>query len=69
MASKPFLGLEPAGDYPIHIIVRSGRVKLLGVVDREADKTLAGVRAREVPGSFEIENLLMVENEKTSSKP
>ena len=56
-----FPGMEPAGDYPIHIIVKNGRITLLGVVDNESDKTLAGVKAREVPGAFAVENNLMVE--------
>jgi len=63
-----FPGMEPAGDYPIHIIVKNGKIKLLGVVDSESDKTLAGMRAREVPGSFGVENLLVVENERRSTK-
>ncbi len=57
-----FPGTEPAGDYPIHIIVKNGRVLLLGVVDSESDKTIAGVRAREVPGSFAIDNELAVDH-------
>ena len=56
-----FPGMEPAGDYPIHIIVKNGRVMLLGVVDNESDKTVAGLRAREVPGTFDVENQLVVE--------
>src|SRR5262245_21056718 len=56
-----FPGMEPAGDYPIHIIVQNGRVMLLGVVDNENDKTVAGLRAREVPGTFAVENQLVVE--------
>ena len=56
-----FNGFEAAGDYPIHIIVQNGRMTLLGVVESEADKTVAGIRAREVPGSFGVDNLLMVE--------
>jgi osmotically-inducible protein OsmY len=56
-----FPGMEPAGDYPIHIIVKNGHITLLGVVDSEGDKTLAGLRAREVPGSFGVENDLIVE--------
>jgi len=56
-----FPGMEPAGDYPIHIIVQNGRVVLLGVVDNESDKTVAGLRAREVPGTFDVENQLAVE--------
>jgi BON domain len=56
-----FPGLEPAGDYPIHIIVKNGRVMLLGVVDNDSDKTVAGLRAREVSGTFDVENQLVVE--------
>src|SRR5215813_2176514 len=56
-----FPGMEPAGDYPIHIIVQRGRVMLLGVVDNESDKNVAGFRAREVSGTFEVENQLVVE--------
>jgi BON domain-containing protein len=63
-----FLGFEFAGDYPIHIIVKNGRIKLLGVVDSESDKTLAGLRAREVPGSFGVENMLMVETGNRSTR-
>ena len=59
-----FPGLEPAGDYPIHIIVKNGRVTLLGIVDTESDKTVAGLRAREVPGAFGVDNQLVVESDK-----
>jgi osmotically-inducible protein OsmY len=54
-------GMEPAGDYPIHVIVRNGRVDLMGVVDDEGDKTIAGMKARQIPGSFEVKNDLIVE--------
>jgi hyperosmotically inducible protein len=63
----PFPGMEPAGDYPIHIIVKNGRTQLLGVVDNESDKTVAGMKAREVPGTFAVQNDLMVEKEVKSS--
>jgi len=64
-----FPGMEPAGDYPIHIIVHNGRVMLLGVVDSESDKTVAGLRAREVPGTFDVANQLVVEgSDKRSSE-
>ncbi len=56
-----FLGMEPLGDYPLHIIVKNGKITLLGVVDAESDKTIAGLRAREVPGSFGVENEIVVE--------
>jgi hypothetical protein len=64
----PFTGFEPAGDYPIHIVVKNGRVMLFGVVDNETDKRMAEIRAREVPGSFAVENHLIVFNPSQSSK-
>jgi hypothetical protein len=63
-----FPGSEPAGDYPIHIIVKNGRITLLGVVDNESDKTVAGMRARGVPGSFGVENELMVDLPRTETR-
>jgi hyperosmotically inducible protein len=45
----------------IHIIVKNGRVALEGVVDTEADKTVAGLKAREIGGVFEVKNNLRVE--------
>lgn len=45
----------------IHIIVKNGRVTLEGVVDTEGDKTIAGMKAREVGGTFEVTNNLRVE--------
>lgn len=45
---------------PIRIIVKNGRVTLEGVVDSEADKDIAGVRAKSVPGSFSVTNNLQV---------
>jgi osmotically-inducible protein OsmY len=59
--------MEPAGDYPIHIIVKNLRVMLLGVVDNESDKTLAYMKARQVPGSLDVKNELMVEGKNGSS--
>jgi hypothetical protein len=49
-----------AGDYPIHIVVKALRITLLGVVDNETDKNVAGLKAR-VPGSLNVDNQLMVE--------
>jgi hypothetical protein len=67
MSPARFPGMEPLGDYPIHIIVKNGKITLLGVVDNEADKTVAGMRAREVAGSFGVENELVVLNQSKSS--
>lgn len=46
----------------IHIIVKNGRVTLEGVVDNEADKNLAGLRANGVPNVFEVKNSLVVKS-------
>lgn len=61
-APSPFLGTEPGGDYPIHVIVKEGHVELLGVVDHEGDKTMAAMKARHVPGSLSVDNELVVES-------
>jgi hyperosmotically inducible periplasmic protein len=45
---------------PIHIIVNHGHVTLEGVVDRQSDKNLAGIRANGVPGVFSVQNNLVV---------
>ena len=58
-----FPGMQPFGNYPIQIIVKNGRIVLLGIVNNEADKTIAGVRAREVTGVFSVTNDLVVTKE------
>jgi osmotically-inducible protein OsmY len=45
---------------PIRISVQNGHVELYGVVDSEADKNAAGIRANSVPGVFSVENDLQV---------
>lgn len=47
----------------IHIIVDGGRATLKGVVDTQADKDQAYIRARGVPGLFAVTNELMVKGE------
>lgn len=56
----------PIGFHPIHIIVDNGNITLTGVVDTEADKDIAGLRANGVPGAFSVDNQLHVVSE---SKP
>jgi hyperosmotically inducible periplasmic protein len=46
---------------PIRIIVKNGHVTLEGVVDNEADKNTAGIRANGVSGTFSVTNNLAVE--------
>ena len=55
-----FPGMQPFGNYPIHIIVKGGRTTLLGAVDNSVDKRLAEVRAREVTGVFAVDNDLAI---------
>ena len=61
--ARRFPGLQPFGNYPIHIVVKNGRTTLIGLVDNDADKTVAGFRAREVSGVFGVTNDLVVDNE------
>ncbi|HXE89498.1 MAG TPA: BON domain-containing protein [Terriglobales bacterium] len=51
------LGVNP----PIRIIVKRGHATLEGVVDSEADKNTAGIRAKGVSGLFSVTNNLRVE--------
>ena len=45
---------------PIRIIVKNGNVTLEGVVDNQADKDMAGVKANSVSGVFSVTNDLQV---------
>ena len=46
---------------PIHIIAKNGNVTLKGIVLTEADKQLAFMAARSVPGVFDVKNELQIE--------
>jgi hyperosmotically inducible protein len=48
---------------PIHIIVANGRATLKGIVDSKADAQLAYVRARGVPGLFDVKNDIQIASE------
>ncbi|HEX3354833.1 MAG: BON domain-containing protein [Terriglobales bacterium] len=48
---------------PIRIIVKNGKVTLEGVVDSEADKNIANIRANSVSGIFGVTNNLQVVKE------
>jgi osmotically-inducible protein OsmY len=48
---------------PIRISVQNGHVTLYGVVDSQADKNAAGIRANTVPGVFSVTNDLQVANQ------
>lgn len=57
---RRYPGEQPFGTYPIHIVVNRGRILLVGTVDSKFDKIIAEARAREIPGSFAVENALVV---------
>ena len=48
---------------PIHIIVDRGRATLRGIVASRADAQIAYMRARAVPGLFDVKNELLIESE------
>ena len=57
----PALNRYALGAHPsIHILVKNGEVTLEGVVDREADRNLAGLLANGVFGAFSVTNNLRV---------
>ncbi len=45
---------------PIRVVVDHGNVTLRGVVSNDAEKRIAEMRAREVPGVYRVENQLVV---------
>jgi hyperosmotically inducible periplasmic protein len=47
----------------IHIIVSRGKLVLKGVVSNKSDSNLANIRARGVPGIFDVRNDLRVERD------
>jgi hyperosmotically inducible periplasmic protein len=51
--------IDPAR--PIRIIVDNGHVTLYGSVDSAMDKTIAGLKANQLPGAFSVDNKLQVE--------
>lgn len=48
---------------PIHIIVNHGRATLKGVVATKGDANIAYIRARGVPGLFDVKNELQIESQ------
>jgi osmotically-inducible protein OsmY len=58
--------IDPAK--PIRITVVNGNVTLSGVVDNQADKDVANIRANGVPGVFKVVNNLQVAGGKEKSE-
>lgn len=53
-------GLEPLGNYAIHVVVKRGRVTLYGLVDNDVDRAKAALDARGVFGVMAVENRIQV---------
>src|SRR5262245_24612643 len=68
MIAAPFFGLEPIGNFAIHILVKAQVVTLVGVVDSEGDKTIAGLRAQGVPIVTSVNNDLDVVTNASATK-
>ena len=58
--------IDPAR--PIRIAVQNGNVQLYGVVDSQADKDTAQIRANGVPGVFSVKNYIQVANQPAESQ-
>jgi osmotically-inducible protein OsmY len=59
--------IDPAK--PIRISVQNGNVELYGMVDTQADKDTAYLRANGVPGVFSVKNYLQVANQPAEKQP
>jgi hyperosmotically inducible periplasmic protein len=58
--SRLALGLEPLGNYAIHVVVKGGRVTLYGYVDNAVDRDKASFDARGIFGVMGVENRIEV---------
>ena len=67
MGLGPFAAFETRWRLPDSHHREGGEIKLLGIVDNESDKNLAGIRAGSVSGSFGVENELTVERKASNS--
>jgi osmotically-inducible protein OsmY len=65
-ASLNKYAMDPAK--PIRISVQNGHVELYGVVDTQADKDTANIRANGVPGVFSVKNYLQVAGQPTEAR-
>lgn len=60
VGSRLSFGLEPLGNYAIHVVVKGGRVTLYGLVDNAVDRDKATFDARSVFGVMGVENRIEV---------
>jgi hyperosmotically inducible protein len=61
--NSPLFHYATQSNPSIHIIVKGGRATLKGVVSSKGDAQLAYIRARGVPGLFDVQSELTVEGE------
>ena len=61
--SAPSMQTYSMADPPIHIIVEHGRVTLIGVVASELDRRAAYTAARQVAGTFSVDNQIRIPSE------
>jgi osmotically-inducible protein OsmY len=61
-----FPGMEPYGNYPVHIIVKDRKILLVGLVDSDFDKRTLLIRARAVPSAAGVEDAVMVRSGRTN---
>ena len=60
-----FPGMEPYGNYPVHIIVKNRKLLLVGVVDSAFDKQALILRARSVPHTLGLEDGVLIRGKGT----
>lgn len=60
--SGPLFRYQVGALQQIHIIVGNGKVTLEGVVDSDADRNIAGIRANTLAGVFSVDNRLLTQN-------
>ncbi len=65
-ASMGITNDPPIGWHAIHIIVKNGNIRLVGVVDTSGDLAMAEMQARMVPGAFAVESDLMVAKQESA---
>lgn len=57
---SPLFRYSQGAILPVHIVVDNGHVTLVGAVNSQSDKEIAGMRANQVPGVFSVKNDLAV---------
>lgn len=55
-----FPGMEPYGNYPVHIVVKNRRLTLIGSVANAFDKEALVIRARQVADTLGLDDFVMV---------